>query len=130
MVAEAAVWVDVEAAVRAWARDNVASVNRRVFFGANNRVAFPQIVLTRIGGPDDACLIQFDCWGATKEDSATVAADLATEADALARYTEDGTVLHGAAVEAIRWSPDPESDQPRHIVDVTFTATATASAGS
>lgn len=129
-------WVDVEAAVRSWARDNVTTAGRRVFFGTSESASYPQIVLRRVGGPDSECLVQFDCWGkpkkdgGTKADAAEVAADLATEVDALARYQTDDVVLHGAVVRSSRWFPDPESDQPRYIVDVAFAATSTAPVGS
>lgn len=126
MVAEAVVWVDVESAVRAWARDNVPSAERRVFFGANDKVSGDQLVLQRVGGPDGNCLIQFDCWSSTKEGAAALAADLATEADALATYVFDGVRLHAASTEQSRWLPDPESDAPRYVVDITFVASATS----
>jgi hypothetical protein len=129
MVAQPVVWVDVESAVRAWARDAVTSASRRVFFGRNNDLTGNQVVLHRVGGSDDRCLIQFDCWSSTKAGSASLAAELATEADALTRYEDDGVILHAAAVDAVRWLPDFESDSPRHIVDVTFVASA-APAGS
>ncbi|MGE0133762.1 MAG: hypothetical protein AB7L91_06285 [Dehalococcoidia bacterium] len=123
MVAEARTWVDVESAVREWARDRVASAERRVFFGANVSAPVPQIVLFRIAGPDDRCLIQFDVWGDSKAQAAATAAELATAADEVGRYTHDGVILHGAVVDSVRWQPDDESDQPRYVVDVMFTAT-------
>lgn len=125
MVAEAVVWVDVESAVRAWARE---AVTDRTFFGAAKGNE-PQIVLRRIGGPDSDCLIQFDCWASSKAAAATLAADLATAADALVRYEHDGVMLHTAVVESSRWLPDGE-DHPRYIVDVTFVATPTSPTGS
>lgn len=124
MAAEAVTWVDVEGAVRAWARDVVASAERRVFFGANDKAGYPQIVLSRIGGPDDNCLIQFDVWGATKDVTAATAAELAEACDGLSRYDTGSALLHGAGKADIRWLPDPESDRPRHVVTVPFTATA------
>lgn len=143
MVAEARTWVDVEAAVRAWARDAVPSVERRVFYGYSRQVATSsQIAVQRIAGPDDACLIQFDVWGVgpdgrpNKTASARIAAELSTAADALGRYTfepgddeEDealpAVLLHGALVEHVRWQPDEESGAARYVVEATFTATAT-----
>lgn len=122
MVAEARQWVDVEGAVREWARDYVPAVGRRVFFAPTNN--FPQIVVSRIAGPDDRCLIQFDVWAGLKAQAVDLAADLATAADALGRYTHDGVLLHGAVVDDVRWQPDEESDKPRYIVDVTFFATS------
>lgn len=126
MVAEARTWVDVEGAVRSWARDSIDLIGRRAFFGYSAGAARvgAQVVLTRLGGPDDEALFQFDCWASTKEATAVLAAEVASEADALARYVSGETLLHGAVVESIRWVPDPVSDAPRHVVDVTFTATA------
>lgn len=117
------VWVDVEDAVRQFLRaEGLAS--GRVFFGVSQQAPFPQIVLQRIEGPDDSCLIQFDVRGATKATTAQLAADLASACDALSRYTNDGVLLHGADVLSVRWLPDPDSGQPRHIVDVLFAASA------
>jgi hypothetical protein len=124
MVAEARTWVDVEGAVRAWARDEVASVNRRVFYGANNQAAMPQIVLFRIGGPDDQCLIQFDVWAKTKDQAAAAAAELCTAADDLSRYVAGNVLLTGAVVDGSRWQPDEDDDIPRYIVEITFSAWA------
>lgn len=126
MVAEPVIWVDVEAAVRSWAR---AAVTERTFFGTNDKVV-DQLVLRRIGGPDSECLIQFDCWAATKAAAAALAASLATEADAIARYETGGVMLHAAVVESSRWLPDPENDRPRYVVDVTFMASASTTSGS
>lgn len=130
MVAQPVTWVDVESAVRAWARDYVTSVARKVFFAVRTDLSYPQVTVHRIGGPDDNCLMQFDCWGANKAAAAQLAAEVATEIDALPRYATDTVILHGAAVDSVRWFPDPESDQARYIVDATFTATATAATGS
>jgi hypothetical protein len=127
VIAEPRTWVDVEAAVREWARDAVSAVNRRVFFGANNAAARPQIVLFRVAGPDDLCLIQFDVRAASKEAAASAAAELATAADGLSRFSYNGVLLLGATVDSIRWLPDeemPVKDSARYIVEVTFTAIA------
>lgn len=126
MPAEAATWVDVEGAVRAWAREQLPGLDGRVFFGVNNAVPDPQVVLHRVAGTDADCLIQFDVWAASKAQAASIAAALATAADALSRFTADGVLLHGALVESVRWQPDEESDAPRYVVEVTFTATASA----
>ena len=125
MVAEPRVWVDVEAAVREWARDSVASINRRVFFAYNTSGSSPQLVLFRISGPDDACVIQFDAWASNKSQAAQLAAELCTAADELSRYGHGGVLLHGASVvNGPRWQPDEESNAPRYVVDILFTATA------
>lgn len=126
MVAEPRTWVDVEAAVRTWARANVPLAGTRVFFGFSNDAPLPQIALFRVGGTDDNCLIQFDVWAATKAQAAQAAAQLCTAADNLSHYVSGGVLLHGALVESARWQPDEESNAPRYIVDVTFFATASA----
>lgn len=121
--------VDVELAVRTWARQE-GLADRRVFFGISNEAPFPQIIVRRLGGPDQSCLIQFDIWGANKAETADLAAELATACEHLVRFETSGVLLHGTSHPNVRWLPDPESDQPRHIVDVIFTATATADTGS
>lgn len=123
MVAEPRTWVDLEGAVRAWARDALPELNGRVFLGVNNRAAFPQIVIQRYGGPDDAALVQFDCWGDNVAQAAQAAAALATAADLMA-YTSDDVVLKGAVVTDVRRMHDEDSDQPRYIVDMTISAWA------
>lgn len=123
MVAEPRTWIDVEGAVRTWARATLTPLANRIFFGYSEASAQPQIVLQRIGGPDDACLIQFDVWAASKAAAAVEAAKLATALDALSRYTAFATVLLlGARVDSIRWLPDAETDSPRYIVEATIMA--------
>jgi hypothetical protein len=132
MVAQGVTWVDVEGLVRTWARSlNLA--DGRVFFGVNGTLpaSSTQIVVQRIGGPDEACLVQFDVWGPAlsvgqaRRTAASLAAELATALDAVARYVTDDAILHGALVESSRWLPDEESDRPRYIVEATVTVTAT-----
>jgi hypothetical protein len=123
MVAEAYVAVDVEKAVRAWAR----SLGFTAFFGTNNSGSFPQVVIQRVAGPDEDCLMQFDVWGGTKAEAATVAADLRSALSGLSSYDFDGIRLHAASDASARWLPDPESDRPRYIVEATVTASSTAS---
>lgn len=129
MVAEPRVYVDVEAAVRAWAREALPALSGRVFFGANETLwnqGATQVVLERVSGSDDECLIQFSVWAASKVAAATTAAALATAADALGRYVHGSTLLLGAAVSNPgRWLPDEESNTPRYIVEVVFTAFST-----
>lgn len=125
MVAEAKTFVDVEAAVREWARDAVTTADRRVFFAANNKVNAPQIVLFRIAGTDEDCLLQCDCWAPKKEQASAMAVELETAAHALGRYeSTDGVILHGMRVDNSRWLPDEESLTPRYVVEITVTATA------
>lgn len=124
MVAEARAWVDVESAVREWVRDSIPDVSRRAFFGPAKDAPLPQIVVYRVAGADANCAIQFDVWGQSKAQAATIAAVLCSAIDALSRYVyaTAGVLLHGAAVDSERWQPDDESDAPRYIVDATFTA--------
>lgn len=122
-VAEPHAWVDVEGAVREWARLVLALVDGRVFFGAA-KAALPQVVLQRLGGVDGEAFIQFDVWGSDKAQAAAAAAEVAEAVDALDRYdSDDGTTtLLGARVDNIRWLPDPDDDRARYVVDATFVA--------
>jgi hypothetical protein len=113
--------VFAEAAVRTWARD---VLNLPVFYGTNVAAGFPQVVLRQVGGTDLTPLVQFDCWADTKQQAGTTAADLMTEVSRLASVDADGTRLHGGTVEQCRWLPDPNSDRPRYVVDVSFSVTA------
>jgi len=126
VVAEARTFVDVEGPLREYVRDQVASVNRRVFFEVNPKVpaTLAQVIIQRIAGRDESCLIQFDVWAASKAAAAEIAAELATALEALAHFTAAGAIVHGATVESVRWQPDPESNAPRYIVEATVTATA------
>lgn len=118
MVAETHTAVDVEKAVRQWARDG----GFIAWFGATGRR--PEVVLQRVGGTDEQALLQFDCWADTKAAAATLAADLVTALTGLASYDHDGIRLHGASGPTSRWLPDPVADTPRYIVEATIFATA------
>lgn len=120
MVAEAYIAVDVEKAVRAWAR----AQGFVAFFGVNNNGTFPQVVIQRVAGPDEDCLIQLDVWGGTKAEAAAADAALRTALTALSSYDHDGIRLHGATDPSSRWLPDPNTDRPRYIVETSVTATA------
>ena len=110
--------VDVEKAVRAWAR----AQGFTAFFGATGNL--PEVVIQRVGGTDDEALVQFDCWATYKADAATLAADLATALTGLSSYDHDGIRLHDAVWLSSRWLPDPESDTPRYVVEATVYATS------
>lgn len=123
---EAKTWVDVESAIREWARDANTAALRRVFFEVSDQATFPQIRVQRIAGPDTNCLVSLHCYASHKASAASLAAEVATAADALSRYTHGGVLLHGAHVEQIRPVPDPEQPaKGRYVVDVTFFATST-----
>jgi hypothetical protein len=124
MVEEASTWVDVEIAVREWARDFVLSADRRVFFSAHDDTTVPQIVVQRIAGRDESCLIQFDVWAPNKLTAVQVSTELATALDALARFSHEGVLLHGADVQNVRWQPDAEDNMPRYIIDAILTASS------
>lgn len=123
MVAEAKTFVDVESAVREWARDAVPLVDRRVFFAANNKVDAPQIVVFRVAGTDEDCLLQFDCWAPKKQQASDIAIELQMAAHGLGRYeSAGGVILHGMRVDNSRWLPDEESKSARYVVEITVTA--------
>jgi len=124
MVAEPRTWVDIETALRSWARAALPVLEGRVFFGAPADSALPLVTLHRIAGTDDRCLVQFDCWAALKAEAAITATAVATALDALTHAEHDGVLLHGATVEQIRWLPDEESNTPRYVVEATVVATA------
>jgi hypothetical protein len=124
MVAEARQWVDVEQCIRTWARGALPGIDGRVFFGANNQAAMPQVSLFRVSGPDHEVLIQFDVWGSNKAQAAQLAAELETAADGVSGFISDGVQLKSALIVDNQWLPDDESNTPRYIVQVTFAAWA------
>jgi len=124
MVAEPIKYTDVDSALREYARDNVPSVNRKVFFGIANGVSFPQIILWRIGGPDLRCTYQVDVWAPSKAQAASIAAEFATAVDAICGEHVGDTILHGVRVADLRFSPDPDSDETRYILTLVVSASA------
>lgn len=124
MVAESRTWVDIEKALREWLKDALTGMGRRVFFASPSNAVMPQVVLFRIAGPDDECLMQFDVWGSSKVQAAQAAAQLATTLDGLTRFEFEGVLLMGADVQSISWTPDEESTTPRYIVQALITAYA------
>lgn len=122
MVAEPRIWVDIEGAVRAWARQMVHAVDGRVFLSFDGTKKMPQIALFRISGPDDACVIQFDVWSQNRAQAVEVAVELETAVDAISHYSGGGVLLKDAVIEDVRWQPDERSGTPRYIVQATFCA--------
>lgn len=122
MVAEQIDGVPVDRTVRAWLRD---VLDVPVFFGVNNDADFPQVVVMRIDGPDDAARFQFDVWGGSKDAAEDTAVALAGVLSA-ARFEAEGGRLLSADHLATRWFPDPETDRPRYIVEALATVTPTA----
>ena len=127
MVAEAITAVPVTAAVKTWTADVTGVPVGR---GFNDASGYPQIRVSRFGGPDESCLFQFDILGSQGSVVAleTLAALLASELTALANYSTGGVLLHGARWDDSRWAPEPTTDRPRFIVTATFTATAATAA--
>lgn len=128
---------DVEAGVRAYLRADVdvsAAVNARVFFGVpKNNPTFPLVTLARVGGgqdasevPVDLAVVNINCWGnSTKDDAAIVMNAVRRALNKLRRRTlVSGVALHGAQVDTVIWSPDPEDARPRYIVTARVTASA------
>lgn len=129
---------DTEAAMKAFLKADAgvaALVGTRVFFGSPKQGAtLPCIVLTRIGGGDDGseaaidqAVLNFSCWGRSKEEAFDVANAVRKAQRSIRRRTlASGVDLHGAIVDTVLWSPDPQDDTPRYIVTTRVTATAAA----
>lgn len=129
MPAEPFTPVDVEGAVREWARDNIPGIGRRAYFAPDPRGEWPQLVLFRIRGPDEACMIQFDIHTNSVHGKAVaegIRRELIAAIHAVVNYRHNNTVLKGASVWDERWLPDLESGAARYVVEAYFTATATS----
>lgn len=130
-------FTDAEGAVREWARaqsDLNSAVNGRVFFGVpDGTPPFPLITVRRIGGtpqegeaPLDDARISFDVWAKTKAQAAQIAAILISAAHNMTPNTPMGAsaVGYGAVCLLNLWSPDPDTDTPRYVIDIQFTLRA------
>lgn len=127
MPAEPYTAVDVEGLVREWARDTISLVGRRVYFAPSQSGEWPQLVLFRIRGPDEACLIQFDIHTNSVHGKATAEAvrqQLVEAVNTAANYKHGDAVIRGASVFDERWLPDLESGAARYVVEAYFTASA------
>lgn len=128
---------DAELAVKTWARANttlqaVFGTPARFTFGTprNQAATFPLATLARVGGapepgdvPVDAAAISFSVWGDNKGQAATAAVALVRAVSEIRCGTAAGAsaVLLGALVTlGPLWSPDPDDDRARYIVDATF----------
>jgi hypothetical protein len=133
-------WPDIEGALRDYLRADAGVstlVGNRVFFGLPPRVAFPAVIIRRVGGGDDPSeapidrpLVAIDCWGKPKNkaDAFALAAAVRDALTAIRRTTQDSTVLYGANVIGAIFFPDPETDQPRYALTVDVTARAVPAA--
>lgn len=134
-------YADVESAVVAWlATTPVAPLVTRAGDGGLNiyramptSAPLPAVVVNRVGGgprarsdvPEDVARLSFDCWGSSRADAIAVATALVAACENLAEtgtyVTGDGTArLVAAEVVLWLWSPDPNSDTPRYVVDALF----------
>ena len=135
------VYVDVEAAVRTWARTHpaiTAQVGARTFFALPDdyqpAVKGPALTVALVdddphhaSGLDRASL-QFDCWGATKAEAAAVRLAAVTALHSLVQATVGDTVLCDAQVVGSLFSPDPTTDPatPRYVLTCERIARPTA----
>ena len=131
---------DVEGALRSWLRTELGT--QRVFFGLPKQVtesSFPLVVLTRVGGGDEAgdaavdqATLQLDCWGSIdaasgygKKSTATALKNSVRSAlNSLANGADLTAAVRclGASVESDVWVPDPDDDRPRYVLTATITA--------
>jgi hypothetical protein len=92
----------------------------------------PAVVAFQVSGapkapkdfPEQEALIQFDCWGKSRQQAGDIARMLMSELEWLGRT--GGEVINGvylgvATVHNMRWMPEPDSDTPRYIVDALIT---------
>lgn len=134
-----AVFADVEGAVRTWLRTVpvvTALVSTRVWFAVpEDSPTYPLVALSRVGGspqgpetPVDDARLQFDCFGRTKAEAAAVAYAVCGAVHTLRAGTAlDSTAvaLSGQVVLGPLFSPDPDDNSPRYIVDAVITIRAT-----
>jgi hypothetical protein len=128
---------DAELAVKTWARANatlqtVFGTPARFTLGTprNQSPTFPLSTLARVGGapdPGDVALdrpaISFSVWGDNRGQAAQAAMVLVRAVSEVRCGTAAGAsaVLLGADVTmGPLWSPDPDDDRARYIVDATF----------
>jgi hypothetical protein len=134
------IYPDVEGAMKDWLKlqpEIISEIASRVVLRAAADLAFPHIVVGRIGGGDtasnvpvDVCLLQLDVWGEPRDRAGCTSAKLALRS-ALSRIQSrtllrPGVYAHGVArVTEDRYLPDPSDNRPRYALTVEVTATAT-----
>lgn len=126
---------DAEGAVRAWARAHTGLRAKfgnpaRIYFGApDGEPTLPLLTLSRAGGapvegdyPIDYPLIGFHVWGTSKAQAADAAMALVNAVNNVRDSTLAGTdaVLCEGTVTLLVWSPDPDNNRPRYLVDAVF----------
>lgn len=128
---------DVEEGMRQYLRTETgvnAVVAGRVFFGVPPKGAeFPLLTVRRSGGGDDAsdapvdqAVLQFSCWGGSKQEAWQLTAALRRALHEIRSRTTlaSGVDGLGAIVDGVIFSPDPADARPRYIVTARVTATA------
>lgn len=132
------VLVDAEGAVRAWARANTAiaaAFTGGIYFGPpEGTVTFPLVRLQRIGGgpvpgdtPIDEAVISWLVWGTNKAQAAAAAMTLVSQIESMLCGTAMGAGAVGLGARVTLgpvFSPDPDTDRPRYIVDSAFVVRA------
>jgi hypothetical protein len=134
----AIVLADAEGAVRAWARANAAiaaAFTGGIYFGPpEGTVMFPLVRLQRVGGgpvpgdtPLDDAAISFLVWGSSKAQAAAAVMVLASEVQSMTCGTAMGSGAVGLGARVTLgpvWSPDPDTDRPRYLLDANFSIRA------
>lgn len=130
----------VEPAVKTWlATTSVAALVTRspgvlsIYLSMPPAAPIPAVLITLVGGgplgnadlPQTSYRVQFDCLGLTRDQASQLAQALIAELEWLGRggpgVVVGGVYLGSAGVVSTQWSPDPDSDRPRYIVDAAIT---------
>lgn len=132
-------YVDAEAVVVEWTLTTaVVPLITRSGGGVNLFRAMPvgaplpALIVSRVGGgprtrsdvPEDVARMSYQCWAAKRSDAAAIAVAVVSACDSLSQLggfvAANGARLVAAEVLTWFWSPDPESDTPRFVVDALF----------
>lgn len=138
------VYVDAEAAAKAWAKANTAIaaiVAARVFLGVNNEAPFPQLVVTQVGGrpedgdaPIDNPVISFSCWASSRPAARALADTVVSGAKSMTVGSPMGAAAVGNGAQVVL-DPLFVASQPneqaaparfRYVTDVQFNIRASA----
>lgn len=125
---------DIEGGWKAWLRARAGFTTvfgNRAFLRADAKAAYPQLVITRIGGGDDTseanietALVQFDVWGELNDRHGCHQAKSAVRTEL--RSICGGTTLLNAGCAVLglprvlddRFLPDPSTNRPRYVLTV------------